>query len=118
ARPPLAALDPPGLDPRAARLMAASVLTLANVRVSYGGADVLDVPSLEIAAGEVLAVIGPNGSGKSTLLRVAGLLERPTTGRVSCGGRAVDATHAPGRRGRMGVVFPARGVCGMAVGGQ
>src|SRR6059036_3635791 len=85
--------------------MAASVLTLANVRVSYGGADVLDVPSLEIAAGEVLAVIGPNGSGKSTLLRVAGLLERPTTGRVSCGGRAVDATHALAERRRMAMVF-------------
>src|SRR2546425_3132239 len=75
--------------------MAASVLTLANVRVSYGGADVLDVPSLEIAAGEVLAVIGPNGSGKSTLLRVAGLLERPTTGRVSCGGGAGGAAPPP-----------------------
>src|SRR5207244_7300422 len=64
ARPPLAALDPPGLDPRAARLMAASVLTLANVRVSYGGADVLDVPSLEIGAGGVLAVIRPDGRGE------------------------------------------------------
>src|SRR5437762_12144297 len=73
--------------------MALPVLALANVRVGYGGADVLDVPSLEIAEGEVLAVIGPNGSGKSTLLRVAGLLERPTTGRVSFGGCLVDATH-------------------------
>src|SRR2546428_6667841 len=86
--------------------MAASVLTLANVRVSYGGADVLDVPSLEIAAGEVLAVIGPNGSGKSTLLRVAGLLERPTTGRVSCGGRAGGATHPLAQRRRVALVVP------------
>src|SRR5439155_1019881 len=63
ARPPLAALDPPGLDPRAARLMAASVLTLANVRVSYGGADVLDVPSRAIGGGAVLArapVVAPD----------------------------------------------------------
>src|SRR5437762_12751360 len=85
--------------------MALPVLALANVRVGYGGADVLDVPSLEIAEGEVLAVIGPNGSGKSTLLRVAGLLERPTMGRVSCGGRAVDATHALAERRRMAMVF-------------
>jgi len=85
--------------------MALPVLALANVRVGYGGADVLDVPSLEIAEGEVLAVIGPNGSGKSTLLRVAGLLERPTTGRVSFGGCLVDATHALAERRRMAMVF-------------
>src|SRR2546430_17665152 len=85
--------------------MALPVLHLANVRVSYGGADVLDVPSLTVVEGEVLAVIGPNGSGKSTLLRVAGLLERPTTGRVSFGGRLVDATHALAERRRMAMVF-------------
>src|SRR5438034_7278777 len=85
--------------------MALPVLALANVRVGYGGADVLDVASLEIAEGEVLAVIGPNGSGKSTLLRVAGLLERPTTGRVSFGGCLVDATHALAERRRMAMVF-------------
>src|SRR5881396_2643354 len=72
--------------------MALPVLALANVRVGYGG-------------GEVLAVIGPNGSGKSTLLRVAGLLERPTTGRVSFGGCLVDATHALAERRRMAMVF-------------
>src|SRR6059036_1749311 len=85
--------------------MAASVLTLANVRVSYGGADVLDVPSLEIAAGEVLAVIGPNGSGKSTLLRIAGLLERPTQGVVRFRGRPVDARSSLAERRRMATVF-------------
>src|SRR5207244_4967945 len=76
-----------------------------NVRVSYGGADVLDVGALEVAEGEVLAVIGPNGSGKSTLLRVAGLLERPTTGRVSFRQRVVDAAHALAERRRMAMVF-------------
>src|SRR5438876_11132911 len=85
--------------------MAPPVLALSNVRVSYGGADVLDVGALEVAEGEVLAVIGPNGSGKSTLLRVAGLLERPTTGRVSFRQRVVDAAHAPAERRRMATVF-------------
>src|SRR5207249_708549 len=104
-RPALAALDPPGLDPRTACLMAPPVLALSNVRVSYGGADVLDVGALEVAEGAVLAVIEPNGSGKSTLLRVAGLLERPTTGRVSFRQRVVDAAHALAERRRMAMVF-------------
>ncbi len=47
---------------------------------------VLDVPSLEVQEGEILAIIGPNGAGKSTLLRVLGLLERPSEGRVAFGG--------------------------------
>jgi len=85
--------------------MAPPVLALSNVRVSYGGADVLDVGALEVAEGEVLAVIGPNGCGKSTLLRVAGLLERPATGRVSFRGRVADAGHALAERRRMAMVF-------------
>jgi molybdopterin-binding protein len=85
--------------------MALPVLALAGVRVSYGGVDVLDVGTLEVAEGEVLAVIGPNGSGKSTLLRVAGLLERPAAGRVSFHARVVDAGHALAERRRMAMVF-------------
>ena len=42
----------------------------------------LNIPTLAVDAGEVLAVIGPNGAGKSTLLRVLGLLETPTAGSV------------------------------------
>ena len=96
--------------------MAPSVVALADVRVSYGGADVLDVPALDVAEGEVLAVVGPNGSGKSTLLRVAGLLERPTRGRVSFRGRPADATHALAERRRMAMVFQQPLLADMTVG--
>jgi molybdopterin-binding protein len=82
-----------------------AVLELADVRVTYGGATVLDVPALAVNEGEVLAVIGPNGSGKSTLLRVAGLLERPTTGTVRFRGRPADAGHSLAERRRMATVF-------------
>ena len=50
----------------------------------------LDVPSIEVPAGEVLAILGPSGSGKTTLLDVLGLLEEPSSGRVLLGGREVS----------------------------
>ena len=81
------------------------VLTLAGVRVDYGNGFALDVPTLDVRRGEILAVIGRNGSGKSTLLRVLALLERPDRGIVSMDGRPVDARHALAERRRMAIVF-------------
>ena len=65
-----------------------------------GSLRVLDSVDLEVAPGEVVALIGPNGSGKSTLLRVAAGLLRPTTGRVTLDGNAVTEPD-PG----IGLVF-------------
>ncbi len=44
--------------------------------------DVLDGLDLEVAAGEMVAVIGESGAGKSTLLQILGALDRPTSGEV------------------------------------
>ncbi|MET0781678.1 MAG: ABC transporter ATP-binding protein [Microbacterium sp.] len=71
--------------------MAAPILRVADVTVTYRGRDVLDRVDLVIEPGERVALIGPNGAGKSTLLRVAGGLLRPARGHAELGGMAVDA---------------------------
>ena len=79
------------------------MLVVNSVSVSLGGQSVLDAVSLEVAAGEVVAVFGPSGSGKSTLLRaVAGLVE-VESGRVVIDG--VDVTGVPTHLRRVGMVF-------------
>ena len=86
-------------------MTATAVLALREVRRRHGARDVLDVPALDVLAGEVLVVIGPNGAGKSTLLRVLGLLERPDAGQVLVRGRLVEAHEALAERRRMATVF-------------
>ena len=51
---------------------------------------VLQGADLEIAAGEVVALVGPSGSGKSSLLHIAGLLERPDSGVIELAGHLIQ----------------------------
>ena len=53
------------------------------------GTFALDVPHVEVPAGNVLAILGPSGSGKTTLLDLLGLLDKPTAGKVLLDGREV-----------------------------
>ena len=57
-----------------------NVLTMKNVKKSFGQLEVLRDISLTVEQGQVLAIIGPSGSGKSTLLRCATLLTEMTDG--------------------------------------
>ncbi len=79
-------------------------LALRDVVVQRGGRAILEVPSLSVSPGEVLAVVGPNGAGKSTLLHLMALLERPSRGDVLFDGRPVRGDLLPYRR-RLAVVF-------------
>jgi putative ABC transport system ATP-binding protein len=65
--------------------------------------------SLEVTAGEFVAIVGPSGCGKSTLLHLCGAMDRPTAGRVSLSGRRLDTLADDGltavRRTQVGFVF-------------
>ncbi|HBM56869.1 MAG TPA: hypothetical protein DD388_09560, partial [Acidimicrobiaceae bacterium] len=82
-------------------------LRVDNLSVAYGGPPVLTDLSLEIAPGELVALLGPSGCGKTTLLRSIAGLERPTHGTISVGGRVVtdNENFVPPERRRIGMVF-------------
>jgi branched-chain amino acid transport system ATP-binding protein len=70
------------------------MLTLENVSAGYGSFQVLFGVSLEVKAGESVAVIGPNGAGKTTLLRVISKLIDATAGEIRMEGRSLNAVPA------------------------
>src|SRR5581483_5652568 len=71
--------------------------------------EVLRGVTLDLHAGEIVALVGQSGSGKSTLLHIAGLLERPDAGEVVIDGRSVrefaDGPRTALRRKFLGFVY-------------
>ena len=71
--------------------------------------EVLRGVTLDLHAGEIVALVGQSGSGKSTLLHIAGLLERPDAGDVVIDGRSVrefaDGPRTALRRKFLGFVY-------------
>jgi lipoprotein-releasing system ATP-binding protein len=90
-----------------------SGLSLINVHRSFQqGASTLHVLrglNLNVARGEVIALVGPSGAGKSTLLHIAGLLEKPDSGEVRIDGEACgdlnDERRTELRRTHLGFVY-------------
>jgi putative spermidine/putrescine transport system ATP-binding protein len=96
-------LATPSEQPSSAR--AGVQVQLIELRRSFGQVRALDGLSLELAPGELVALLGPSGCGKTTALRVLAGLERLDSGLVLLGGR--DITHMPASRRDMGMVFQA-----------
>ncbi|MBE1530649.1 ABC transporter ATP-binding protein [Actinomadura algeriensis] len=76
---------------------ASAVIAVENATKRYpGGVHALRAVSLDVQAGELVAILGPSGSGKSTLLNLMGTLDKPSTGRVLIQGH--DVAELPDRR--------------------
>lgn len=69
--------------------MAAPLLVLQDIQLSFGGRPLIEGAELSVAEGERLCLVGRNGSGKSTLLKIAaGLIEADRGTRVVHQGRS------------------------------
>src|SRR5580658_6238525 len=84
------------------------IISATDLRVSYGGREVLHGLTFDVRRGETLVIIGGSGSGKSTMLRTLVGLEKPSSGQVRIKG--VDLSTAGAReldaiRKRIGLAF-------------
>ena len=85
------------------------VVRLERLTKEYGATTALAGVSLDIRAGEAVAVMGPSGCGKSTLLNMVAGLDRPTSGTVAVHGEDLGRLNETGlclfRRRRIGMIF-------------
>ncbi|MFF3835546.1 ABC transporter ATP-binding protein [Streptomyces sp. NPDC002458] len=86
-----------------------ALITARGLKKAYGRTDALRGASLDLHAGEILAVTGTSGSGKSTLLHCLAGIVRPDDGSVTYGGERIDRASEERlgelRRTDFGVVF-------------
>jgi len=66
------------------------VLSLKNIRKEFSGVVAIENFSIDLRAGEIVALVGDNGAGKSTLVRIVAGVHPPTSGTVSFSGNASD----------------------------
>ncbi|MBR0145629.1 MAG: ABC transporter ATP-binding protein [Eubacterium sp.] len=93
--------------------MSGTLLEVRHVSKSYqdgeGKKEVLRDVSIQVAAGEIVAILGPSGSGKSTFLSIAGMLLSPDEGEVYIAGEDVSSLPRSKwvdvRKNRIGFIF-------------
>ena len=90
-------------DPLSRGTGKATAIRIEDVSKTFDTAAVLHDFTLDVRAGELLALLGPSGSGKTTLLRIIAGLDFPDRGRIIFGGD--DATQVPVQRRAVGFVF-------------
>ena len=77
------------------------MLSAANLSKAYGDRTLFSGLTLNVAAGERIALVGNNGSGKTTFLTIAGALMQPTSGRVAISGISAGAALIVGFDARL-----------------
>src|SRR5687767_13312499 len=85
------------------RLPMSFAVSVRNIEKSFGRYPALRNVSIDVAAGELVALLGPSGSGKTTLLRTIAGLEHAEAGKVYFGD--IDADRLSLRERRIGFVF-------------
>jgi phospholipid/cholesterol/gamma-HCH transport system ATP-binding protein len=101
-------------------LQSEAMISLRNLRVSYGEREILHGISFDVMRGETLVILGGSGSGKSTLLRTLVGLETPSSGEIWLKGKniaAISSSEMDEIRKKIGMSFQGGALFGsMSVG--
>jgi phospholipid/cholesterol/gamma-HCH transport system ATP-binding protein len=97
------------------------MISIRDLRVSYGEREILHGISFDVLKGETMVILGGSGSGKSTLLRTLVGLETPTSGEIWIRGKntaAMTASEREETRKKMGMSFQGGALFGSMTVGQ
>ncbi len=70
------------------------MLSIKNLDLFYGDAQALDRVSLEVPAGEIVAIVGANGAGKTSLIRTVAGIEKPRAGKILFKREAIESLES------------------------
>jgi len=73
---------------------AAPILRLTDIRKTFGGITAIESFSLDVRAGEIVALVGDNGAGKSTLIKIISGVYTPTSGTITIEDETVTMANA------------------------